>query len=129
MGILSITETKTCEYEIQILTSALCKSPIYAQKHDTDMFGIPCEKIGEQTPTVPESYKPIKQDHIAKAIMKEVKKTGVDIKNVQMAKQETEQKKTEYAKVESALKRPSTVLDAETKKVVTRQTSKTTKKT
>ena len=44
--IFSITETRTCEYEIQILTSALCKSPFYAQRLDTDTFGIPCEKVG-----------------------------------------------------------------------------------
>ena len=44
--LFSITETRTCEYEIQILTSALCKSPFYAQRLDTDTFGIPCEKVG-----------------------------------------------------------------------------------
>ena len=47
---LSITETRTCEYEVQVLTAALCRSPLYSQKIDTDTFGIPCEKIGDKTP-------------------------------------------------------------------------------
>merc|ERR1712130_213833 len=45
--ILSVTETSTCEYEIVILTSALCSSPLYAQKLDSETFGIPCQKIGD----------------------------------------------------------------------------------
>ena len=47
----STTETRTCEYEVQVLTAALCKSPLYSQKIDTDTFGIPCEKMGDKTPT------------------------------------------------------------------------------
>merc|ERR1712130_826460 len=53
--ILSVTETSTCEYEIVILTSALCSSPLYAQKLDSETFGIPCQKIGD-APTVPSGY-------------------------------------------------------------------------
>jgi len=55
--ILSITETRTCEYEVQVLTAALCRSPLYSQKIDTDTFGIPCEKIGDKTPVAPMGYR------------------------------------------------------------------------
>jgi len=60
--VLSITETRTCEYEVQVLTAALCKSPLYAQKIDTDTFGIPCEKIGDITPIAPMGYRKAHQD-------------------------------------------------------------------
>jgi len=81
--ILSITETRTCEYEIQILTSALCKSPFYAQRLDTDTFGIPCEKVGT-SPTIPVGYtkpeKPIDLSALGLGQLGAVSITTIDTK-------------------------------------------------
>jgi len=115
--VLSITETRTCEYEVQVLTSALCKSPLYAQKIDTDTFGIPCEKIGDITPIVPLHYQPVAKDNIAKAIMKEVKKTQATVQEKTISAKEVKET-IQSTKVEQALKKPSAVMDAETKKIL-----------
>merc|ERR1712130_657327 len=122
--ILSVTETSTCEYEIVILTSALCSSPLYAQKLDSETFGIPCQKIGD-APTVPTNFHETKKpgkDGLANAIIKEAKAQGLDLKELKVESNDPALAKEIKAKVQESIGggkvASKETLNAETRKIL-----------